>query len=303
MKKSICFLLFVTFIIVSFGHAEELTKEANKLFRIIQNGKYGYIDKTGKIIISPQFDMAYSFEEGLGLVKKGAMWGYIDNKGTMIIEPQFSDASPFSQGLASIKIGGDRGKWGYINKKGEIIINPKFDLSGSFSEGLAYADNSFIDKTGHVVIHLIRESLGNVYSFTDRFSEGLAPVVVTYRNSYKWGFINKAGEMIIEPQFDSARSFSGGLARVWVGDKIGFINTSGKFVINPIFDAAFDFSEGLAPVRIEDKWGYIDNKGEIIINPKFDVALPFSEGLAEVYIDRKIGYINKTGNFIWSPTR
>ena len=43
----------------------------------------------------------------------------------------------------------------------------------------------------------------------------------------------------------------------------------GTFVINPQFDSALSFSEGLAAVRIGDiptgKWGYIDTTGRMMI--------------------------------------
>lgn len=32
-------------------------KEAIGLFPIIQNGRWGYIDKTGQLVINPQFDL------------------------------------------------------------------------------------------------------------------------------------------------------------------------------------------------------------------------------------------------------
>ena len=55
--------------------------------------------------------------------------------------------------------------------------------------------------------------------------------------------------------------FSDGLAEVRIGDastgKWGFIDKTGHYVINPQFDFAQSFSDGLAAVRIGGKWGYI----------------------------------------------
>ena len=65
-----------------------------------------------------------------------------------------------------------------------------------------------------------------------------------------------------------------------IGDKYGFINKAGEFVINLQFDRVGHFSEGLAPVLIngkEDKWGYINKAGEIVIKPQFDDAKSFSK--------------------------
>src|SRR6218665_1119163 len=58
------------------------------------DGKWGYIDKSGKIAINPQFDFAWEFQEGLAVIQFGDKngfdkWGYIDKTGEIVIEPQF----------------------------------------------------------------------------------------------------------------------------------------------------------------------------------------------------------------------
>ena len=68
---------------------------------------------------------------------------------------------------------------------------------------------------------------------------------------------------------------------VVVNDRWGFINKSGETVINPQFDKADVFAEGLAPVRM-GRWGYVDASGKVVINPQFDKADVFSDGLAAV---------------------
>lgn len=57
------------------------------LFPIRQDQKWGYIDETGQTAISPRFDDARPFAEGLALVKVGGKWGAIDRTGTVVIQP------------------------------------------------------------------------------------------------------------------------------------------------------------------------------------------------------------------------
>ena len=99
----------------------------------------------------------------------------------------------------------------------------------------------------------------------------------------KYGYIDKTGTYVINPQFEDATHFSEGLAAVKIRSgstgKWGYIDKAGKIVINPQFDDAKDFSEGLAAVRIGDNYGYIDKTGTYVINPQFDDAEDFSEGL------------------------
>jgi hypothetical protein len=61
------------------------------------------------------------------------------------------------------------------------------------------------------------------------FSEGLATVEL----GNKWGFINRSGKMVINPQFDFADSFSEGLAKVIPGDEFYKINKQGQILLDP----------------------------------------------------------------------
>lgn len=64
------------------------------------------------------------------------------------------------------------------------------------------------------------------------------------------------GEIVIAPQFGLADKFSEGLAAVRVGDdqtgKYGFIDKQGKFVVNPQFVFGGGFKGELARVQVTD---------------------------------------------------
>ncbi|MCF4967085.1 WG repeat-containing protein [Nostoc sp. CMAA1605] len=115
--------------------------------------KWGYMDdRTGQVIIQPQFEDAYEFTEGLASVRIGEKYGYIDTNGNFIIHPQFEWAYYFSEGLAEVLI---NGKSGYINVTGKVVIQPQFDMANLFSSGLAevcIGDQYYlIDKTGKFI--------------------------------------------------------------------------------------------------------------------------------------------------------
>jgi len=101
--------------------------------RVKLSGKWGYIDRTGRIVINPQFEEAGDFSEGLARVKTGGKWGYIDRTGRFLINPQFDEAGDFSHGLARVKLGG---KWGYVDRRGEVVIPPQFSEASDFSRSL-----------------------------------------------------------------------------------------------------------------------------------------------------------------------
>ena len=71
----------------------------------------------------------------------------------------------------------------------------------------------------------------------------------------KWGFIDKNGDVVVQPEFDDAHSFQNGLAAVKVGNSWGYINMQGKLVIDAVFEDAGDFnSSGCAFVKNQGNW-------------------------------------------------
>ncbi|MDR3351675.1 MAG: WG repeat-containing protein [Zoogloeaceae bacterium] len=91
---------------------------------IFFDGKHGYINGKGEIVIPPRFDYADDFaNNGLAYVKENGKWGWIDKTGTFIIPPRFDNAWPFADnGLAPVK---ENGKYGYIDKTITFIIPPR----------------------------------------------------------------------------------------------------------------------------------------------------------------------------------
>jgi len=63
------------------------TSEPSGRFRIILEGKWGYVDKTCKVVIKPQFNAAWDFSEGMAAVL-GDKLGYIDKTGKYVCEPE-----------------------------------------------------------------------------------------------------------------------------------------------------------------------------------------------------------------------
>jgi hypothetical protein len=140
------------------------------------------------------------------------------------------------------------------------------------------------------------------YQISSQFFEGLAAIQSS--GNLRKGFVDKAGRIVVAPQFSEAGRFAEGLAPVQVGagEPWGYIDRSGTFVIEPQFDAALWFSEGLAPVRVADKWGYADRLGALRIAARYDSASGFSEGRARVVVDGLAGYISDLGEWVVPPS-
>jgi len=170
------------------------------------------------------------------------------------------------------------GLWGFKDQAGKIIIPPQFIFAFDFTGEIAAVGRDdglyYIDESGKVLSM-------RPYIFDngpDEFHEGLA----RYRLGSKIGFLNEAGEVVIEPMpFDFVSSFSDSLAAVCAG---------GKKVKQEEADEH--------PVWEGGKWGYVDRKGEIVIPMKFEAAKPFAHGEARVKSNGKWVVINKRGEVI-----
>src|SRR5580765_6610405 len=151
----------------SFIFHSNVELEHSALFPVRLNGKWGYMNVSGKLVVQPRFEMAKDSSEGLARVYENETIGYVDSMGQVVIPPRYLQAHDFSEGLALVQ-----------------------DAQGRVA---------FVDKTGNIVIDLT--SLG-VKSFPAQvgsdFSEGLAAIEI----GGKTGYVDRTGKMAITPQFD-----------------------------------------------------------------------------------------------------
>ena len=187
-----------------------------------QSNKFGYIDKEGNVVIRPQFDFAFSFQEGFALVMKLnnnniEEWSYINATGTQQIDltnlglspfifELFFNVSYFSNGLALV-IDDTSSKFGYIDQQGNLVVKPQFDFPAyPFSEGFSLVrsyNNSgeinelyFMDKQGDKQIDVLNLGFDDGFNFLN----GLADVGLYTEKGIERAYIDYDGNIIIKPQ-------------------------------------------------------------------------------------------------------
>jgi DNA-binding transcriptional regulator/RsmH inhibitor MraZ len=291
------------------------------------NGKWGFIDRTGRFRIPARFDGASEFSEGVAFVRS---WvggksknGFVDAGGRFTELPETNEnEAAFHDGLMRFQTPpGQERKYGYMDKAGRVVIPPQFFESGHFSEGLAWASvlrerkwlYGFIDKTGKFVIEP-----QFVYQPGD-FTDGLAKVMGQTRS----GFIDRTGGFRLLVDYEqSDDAFSEGLlAAVIQGERPRgvYLRRDGRVALEIPFwrqrtarqrslytirrQQLAPFREGLAPVLSFNKLGFMDKAGRVVIAPEFRETKGFSEGLAAVKIigsdgEYSWGFIDRAGRFV-----
>jgi RNA polymerase sigma factor (sigma-70 family) len=264
--------------------------------------------------------------------KAGGLYGYIDRTGKVVLRPVYSHAGYFAKGLA---VAGDpkTGKSGLIDRRGRFVLAPGYDRLGLPSNGFSLVGNRPL--SAEATMALARRGLlrfddlrdtNMSYGFIDlkgkylgsepylnagAFACGLARVAVQGKGgaSHSYGYVNTSGKLVIPAKFRYAADFSEGLARVEKDNKLGYINTKGKWVVKPMYPVAGrgvtagagDFHCGRAAVLLGGKWGFIDKRGVLVVPAKYEACDSFSEGLAAVRVKGLWGYVKANGKLVVPP--
>jgi hypothetical protein len=303
-NKSAILLYIPLILLVTFLTGPKVIAQIDEnqlLYPVNEGGLWGFIDNTGSMVISPQFEAAAPFSEGLAEVGVGGKSSFVDTTGKVVFNTDFNfgDVELFREGFAAAR---NQNGWGFIDTKGRVIVTPQYTSVGDFSSGLAmvrtgdWAEGKagYINVLGELVIPM------NFYDGRP-FSEGLAAVLL----NGSWGFIGMTGDYVTDPQFvDVGYKYNEGVIEVepyedneeglW-----GYINDVGEYIIEPLYKMAGPFSAGLAPVQVDagDPNGFIDHQGAMVIAPNYFALTSFFEGLATVYDENgQMGYINTSGN-------
>jgi hypothetical protein len=219
--------------------------------------KVGYIDRSGKWTIAPDYMVGGRFSEGFApFSPDGQLFGILDREGHVVVAPRYEATSVFHSGLAAVSLDG---KWGYLNPAGSLIVPCMFDgpKVQPFINGWAGVSVDsrwgFVDRDGRWLVT-------PQYDDVKRFSEGLASVKV----GDKWGVLSMSGKLQLAPTFDNLLEFEHGMAAASLEGKSGFISPEGRWLIERRFDKCYPFVGDLAVVVVDGRYSYILRSGETV---------------------------------------
>ena len=215
-----------------------------------------------------EYDEAtYSFKEGLCVVRHALsaedyLYGAIDTNGNIVVPVEYERLNACSEGMMGVR---KDGKWGYLDASGAMVIEPQYDYVYSFSDGVAGVCTGtttltggmdvgtvrFIDKAGQTV-----EALGE-WERVNAFSNGFSRV----RKDGKWVFIDREGNVVVEPAWDSGSNFINGYAYLRKDGLFTYADTTGRILSEPVFEEATPFNRfGTAVVKQDGKYRMVDTE-------------------------------------------
>lgn len=249
---------------INLGSYDEFKSVSNNTYTVILQDKYGVISAANSTVSACAYEYigpssstgarVYTTEKDSRLLSSdGFVYG--------IFAEKVYEAGIFADGVIPVLCGSE---YKYFNEFADEVFGG-FEFAGNFSGGKApvkkdgvwyFIDNTgkkisdeFADivlddngsyLTGSVILAAEKEGkyaiydtdLKKVSKFTcDEIDVCMTDGIIAYRQGEKWGYVGTDGKVIIEPEYEDAKSFSYGLAAVCVKDKWGFINTQKQLVI------------------------------------------------------------------------
>lgn len=291
-----------------------------------EGNQWGYIDARGRWVIRPQFTAASHFMQGHALVALHKRVFFINDQGKPAFKGGFSDANPnafqdddvlrfegveartyveafdFVGGMAPVRVFGEG--WGYQGFFGKEDIQPSFELAMSFWGEMAPV--CVMVKPGQNLGPQAPEGklepLGGKEEKIGPEKEGSGkeepkPGALVRR----WGYIDKTGAFVFQPEYEEARYFFGKCAVVKKDGLYGMLDRNGALCVPARYEALYEYQDDLARFKRDGKWGYLDKAGQEGIAPKFEDARDFCGKLAAAKSGGLWGYLSPDGAWKIKP--
>ncbi len=237
------------------------------------SGRWGFQERSGRVLVPPVFVEALPYHEGVAWVRKRPTenWELVDERGAVVIpvDRGYPAVSLFSEGLAWVR-GEQTNGWVAIDRNGRVAIGANgFTEPRPFRAGIAVARQGqyfgVIDTAGKPVVPFAYNAVCTAAvdgRYTTGFTgEGLAVIDREGRR----GVVDRAGRMLVPPRYREL--YIHPVAYVILRDNS--------------FDRWADSS------LQDDLWGALDRQGELLIEPRHETRAEVVDALDAMLKDDK----------------
>jgi hypothetical protein len=245
---------------IDYAFKRYLDDPKGELFAIKgDNDKWGFVDQSCELVIPFKYDYAtHIYDEGLALVVLNCKYGYINKTGREVISLKYDGALPFVGGIAAVCL---KGKWGFIDPSGKEVIPFKYDDAQhnnlGYKECIVKSNNKWgaINRVGDVVIPFKYDAI---------FPNGNKDFYSIELNGKWSLFNIVAGEEVTSFKYDKVDFYEDGFARVRLNGKEGLMDKTGQEITPIKYDYIGIFKSGFAKARLNGEKIIIDKTGQEI---------------------------------------
>lgn len=254
----------------------EVITSPNGISAVCNDSLWGMLDSSEAELLPTEYNyISPAGNEGTLLVTD--MWSHIvdhDGIAQSVILGNISSAKAYGDGYLPVKSAS--GDWSYIRCSDNNVIGRYSDLS-SFDGGFALVK----ENAGWKMIDVNMSETGVTFDDVKLYANGSyinGGIIIAARGG-KYTLYNVDGESVCSKTADGMDVYMGEPVAYKEGNLWGFMDTNGEVVIEPEFEEARSFSNGLAAVKSDGLWGFADVEGRIVIEPQFVDVGYFDSGL------------------------
>ena len=271
-----------------------------------ENGKFGYKDKEGKVVIPAEFDdvaRTFNSDEKLTRVKLNEKYGFINHEGKRVIDIIYDDSGsePDENGVIYLE---KNDKYALADQAGNLIIDFKY-------EWLVHAVDTFYrvglnEKMGIVSLHgveIIPTEFEYVYPYGK--NAGLHTFAAT-KDRENWGLVDEKNKTLLPFKYSwnipySECCFDYQPVMLPATKKWTYSNKEGNFLTDFKYDWTGHFIGNIAPIMIKNKYGFLNKNMKEICPVKYDdfgyyafdstlILIPVNQGAIAKTITEEDGY-------------
>ena len=207
------------------------TENENYKITIDQNNNYGVISSNNAVLINNQYSyIQYLYGDYFVAGGKEGKSGVINSNGEEILPLQYEVIQKIDDTEVLEAINGNLLE--LYNKDMQLVIqmeNGKLDVTDDYIKVYSETDTSYVGKDGVV------KSASELFPDNEIYAD---------KQNGKWGFIDKAGNVVVDYQYEKATDLN---------------------------------SRGFAGIKQDGKWGVINESGEVIFKPAYNIPIQNGE--------------------------
>jgi hypothetical protein len=282
-----------------------------KLYPVIQNGRYGFMNGQGKLIIPSMYNEVGPFQEGLAVVSKDDKFGIIDKKNQVVVDFQYDEILEFVNNRAIVR---KEQKYGVIDRLGKLIFPLVFDdisYTGSLYDtekdekirmyDLNFQEVAFVDGVLELSFSQWMSNQHPEYEFIGELDLTSNRAVVKVAGQLN--YIDSTGKLILTnplewfPDALSVAKFNNGFAVYRKKEKYGLIDLNGKLVQKAVYESSGPYT-GFWPVKDKGNWALLDVKGKVVLPFEYDFIRYSPEMGYLVGREEVFGLVNEGGKML-----
>ncbi|MDO4269639.1 MAG: WG repeat-containing protein [Eubacteriales bacterium] len=307
-------------------------------------------------LVTPTYERVGNFSDGRAAVKQNGKWGYIDETGKMVVKPKYDWAGPYSEGVTVVaqlqsETYQEGTEYEYTMERYELYLLDENDAEvrlyadqydendapldysvdeftapieqAGFSwfcqDGVVFVDGHPFTKAGKEIKAKITDEYVQTCTMTGPCVGGVIPM---YADSIKEGagqafFMDASGNItrrfpiyresnitcVYAPEQDRIVAQKGAYDDEWnwVGGW-GAMDLNGNWVVQPVYDgfrylmSGRFFCDGLWTVyNTQGRYGAVDKNGKVVIPLQYEFMSSFTEGMCAAKKNGKMCYLDLSG--------